>query len=460
MNICYTKKRFDRSSDAVVGLRLFIEKTLVQTFVNGHPISNQISHLTKYESPKRTHMTKRIRIGLIAIFFSTSLFAGTITLTSKQDATLLDTYNDLQAQAQSNSEAIDIATMYASIVGDYADARARYIEANRSARKVIPQQLPVDAVAEGIEAVCRFTSGKRVVMLNEAHNLAFTRVGTIALLPVLRQQGFNVLALEALDFQAKGIDARGYPTIDDGTYTKEPVFGEMVRVAEKLGYKVVSYEASPSQGAVPAQREAAQAENLASILTANSSNRIVVHGGYAHIYRNSKIAGADTAAQRLAGLIGVENVISVDQTLFFDGGTTTGPTYTDGIQKWNKEGPFIMTAKNHPYSAEPEKYDVSVFFPRERLVMGRPTWLELDGLRSSKIVSADGCRDLFPCLVEAHYSNESDRAVAADRYVFHHAAGPVFLYTDRRPVTFFFTTIEGRRAQDTITGSFKLPYEN
>jgi hypothetical protein len=48
----------------------------------------------------------------------------------------------------------------------------------------------------------------------------------------------------------------------------------------------------------------------------------------------------------------------------------------------------------------------------------RPNWLALDGRRRPLAISHRLCAGTFPCLVEVHYADEPDDAVAADRYVF------------------------------------------
>lgn len=48
----------------------------------------------------------------------------------------------------------------------------------------------------------------------------------------------------------------------------------------------------------------------------------------------------------------------------------------------------------------------------------RPRWLALGGARKPVPVESAPCDQTFPCLVEAHYVQEPDDAVAADRYLF------------------------------------------
>lgn len=48
----------------------------------------------------------------------------------------------------------------------------------------------------------------------------------------------------------------------------------------------------------------------------------------------------------------------------------------------------------------------------------RPEWLTLHNERFPYAVSTTLCKVTTPCVVDAHYADESDQAIAADRYTF------------------------------------------
>lgn len=102
--------------------------------------------------------------------------------------------------------------------------------------------------------------GRQVVFFNEAHNIPLTRTLTVAMLPALRREGFDYLAVETLYDDDTHLARRGYPTALSGFYINEPIYGEMVGSALKLGFKVVAYESD--QPGTPDARERAQAHNL------------------------------------------------------------------------------------------------------------------------------------------------------------------------------------------------------
>ena len=48
----------------------------------------------------------------------------------------------------------------------------------------------------------------------------------------------------------------------------------------------------------------------------------------------------------------------------------------------------------------------------------RPEWLTLNDERLPYTISATLCRVTTPCVVDAHYVDEDEDAIAADRYAF------------------------------------------
>lgn len=107
---------------------------------------------------------------------------------------------------------------------------------------------------------------------------------TIELLKKLKQKGYSYFAAETLFETDAKLNERGYPTKNSGAYINEPVYGDIVRTALKLGYKVAPYEAAFSG---PDARERGQAENLKNrIFQKDPQAKVLVHVGYGH---NSEI---------------------------------------------------------------------------------------------------------------------------------------------------------------------------
>lgn len=315
-------------------------------------------------------------------------------------------------------------------------------------------------VADAAEVVARLAAGRRLVLLNEAHHDAHTRELTLALLPRLRALGFTHFAAEALGDHDPQLAQRGYPTGASGSeYLREPLYGEIVREAIRLGFVLVPYDGDTPDTAA---REQEQARNLyRRVFKPHPDARLVVHAGYAHIDKASgRLGGVRPMATQLAELSGIEP-LSVDQVDFRDVHSGNAyDAYHQLIAAFQPRRPAVLLsgADGKPWSAAPGQYDVSVILPPGLPIpapgrtedaehtawlsfglsgipvqppesrLARPDWLALDGRRQPYPVAATLCRRQFPCLVEAHYANESGQATAADRYLFLRAGETAALY--------------------------------
>jgi hypothetical protein len=302
--------------------------------------------------------------------------------------------------------------------------------------------------ANAVDAITKLAADRRIVMVNEAHHNAHTRELTLALLPRLRALGFNYFAAEALGEDDPGLMRRGYPVKTSGTeYLQEPVYGEIVREAIRLGFILVPYDNAVLD---PQTRDAAQAEALFQKVFARDPHaRLFVHAGYAHIDKASgRLNNIEPMAMKLAKLTGFDP-LSIDQTQFLEFGLDTPDDYHVLIQRFPAQSAEVLInrATGKPWSALPKLYDLNVLLPialevktfgdrgtfsgyvhdSTRLAMGtlialndlqRPKWLSLDRQRYPFPIDTKPCKAQVPCVISARYIGESDDATAADRYVF------------------------------------------
>src|SRR5690242_7139025 len=165
-------------------------------------------------------------------------------------------------------------------LGLYGEAVRDFPLKSRLPADTILPAPPAWQAADAVDAIVEAAAHRRVVMINEAHHDAHTRLLTLELLPRLRALGFTHLAVEALTEDGDALRERGYPTVRSGTeYLREPVYGELVREALRLGYVLVPYDLANGD-----DREAQQARKLyREVLAGNPKARLLVHAGYAHI---------------------------------------------------------------------------------------------------------------------------------------------------------------------------------
>lgn len=337
---------------------------------------------------------------------------------------LLDQYLAMRnAYASDHSQAFRLLfgqyiSWYQSFLGAYPEAMDSFSIAQHAQSDDSPSPLTAGAyiARPAVDAIPVLAKNYRVVLFNEAHNIALTRSLTVRLLSRLHDEGFNYFAAETLVQTDAALASRGYPTENSGFYTDEPVYAEMVRTALKLGYKVVAYEATTDVGGGDA-RESEQAENLyRQVFKHDPQARLVINAGYEHITKSGNYLGGASMAQHLYKLIKLP-MLSIDQTMMYPHPSADDdhPYYTAVMKELRPQDAIIfVNAAGKPWSLR-ANYDVSVFFPPSPLVRGRPTWLTLGNLRRPYEVSADHCHARYPCLVEARYANEGDDAIPADR---------------------------------------------
>lgn len=322
----------------------------------------------------------------------------------------------------------------------------------------IPQATDWQA-AKAVDVIARLARDRRIVMVNEAHHDAHTRELTLVLLPRLRALGFNYFAAEALGDHDPALVRRGYPDTTSGSeYLHEPLYGEIIRTAIRLGFTIVPYDGDRTD---TASRERQQARNLYQRVFAKDPDaRLFVHAGYAHIDKGKgRLGKVKPMAMQLQELTGI-TPLSVDQVNFRDVHSRNEfDPYHQLVTSFHPRLPtaLVNRATGKAWSASPGTYDVSVLLPPSlALAPGgdevhttwlsfgisgiavkppssdptRPEWLRLDGTRHAHFVDGSLCGTTFPCVIEAHYPGESDNATAADRYLFTKASArePLYLF--------------------------------
>ena len=189
----------------------------------------------------------------------------------------------------------------------------------------------------------------KVLFFNESHVDVRTRAFLITLLPQLKQLGYNKLALEAL-FK---MPDTGYPVSSTGYYTKEPTFGLLLRKALEYGYTLVPYEDTTTAPVSFNQRDATQARNLLTAITAKSdTGKTIVLAGHGHIYKKMENSKDTSMAQyfiRRSGIV---------------------PFCIDAVNA-NKNNygvlssavPYVLYRDSQPVIDEPARYDLQVHYP-------------------------------------------------------------------------------------------------
>ncbi|MEL6706881.1 MAG: hypothetical protein AAFP79_01265 [Pseudomonadota bacterium] len=270
--------------------------------------------------------------------------------------------------------------------------------------------------AKGTEAVLGAIAARaaatRIVIINESHEVTLHRDFSRHLIERLRPLGYTVFAAETFSNLKDAPDPveehaeLAFPHIAEGYYLREPVFGELVRTAKRLGFRLAAYE----QPFVPpderpksideqiAQREQTQAENLTVLLkTMGPQEKLVVHVGYAHVreIETKRGDGFDTSwmGARLKRMTGVDPL-------------TIAQTYCRG------------SSDSVQLSKAPERargwFDLIVDHPVHGFRHGRSDWRFKAGARAVDIPEPYASAQ-ETLIIEAFAEGEPFEAVPVDR---------------------------------------------
>jgi len=338
----------------------------------------------------------------------------------------------------------DLLAYLFSFTGDYKTAYSHLDRTRERLLSDLPYKditsSPIDEYEPqpAIETVAALAGKNQVVMINEEHDTPMHRAFTMRLLPILYNKGFRYLAPETFVETDETIRKRGYASHKTGFYSNDPVFGEMIRTALRLGFKIVTYE-YPAEKLIECrkqgkdadfcqnERERGQAQNLADrILRADPQAKILVHVGRGH---NQQVK-LETWAQmgwHFKDITGI-TPLSVNQML----SERSEPKYESGLyryvlNKWKFNEPAVFVNKAGSYFST-NGYNLAIFHPRSTFEKGRPTWIETLGGRKSeninlKKLKLKSGKNIFTggesILIQAFYAGESADAIPADQIILY-----------------------------------------
>ncbi len=223
---------------------------------------------------------------------------------------------------------------------------------------------------------------ERVIMFNEAHHMPLHRAFILSLLPELKKQGFNYLALEALNYLDEDkLNIRKNVVYSTGTYTVEPMYSELVNLALNLGFKIVSYEekgfCSGTSMECRTKREMEQASNLSNVFKTDSVAKMIVIAGYDHIIENNSFKMMSQYFWEKTMI----NPLTIDQVDMSERSDSKyeEPVYCFITKKYSFKEPMFAFLKDSPIvlSEKKGKVDLQVIFPRTDFKNSRPAWVNV-----------------------------------------------------------------------------------
>ncbi|MGB5007487.1 MAG: hypothetical protein WBO39_11165 [Ferruginibacter sp.] len=308
---------------------------------------------------------------------------------------------------------------------------------------------PADfVIGDAVKIIIERSASTQVIMVNEEHRMPRHRLLTTELLKPLYEKGYRYLAVETLSYDSSWLKNR-YPVLKTGTYSKDPVFAEMLRTAVNIGYTLVPYDLNKvpdeyqTMNSMQRQvfREEMQAKNIINnILKKDPAAKIVVHGGRDHIAEVYEMQQMGSDSFRIGTMAGAFKHFSgidpftIDQMRNAEHSDTA---FESPVFKWmrtqtNTGKLNILTDKKtgNLLTVNGEIFDVAVVPSLTKYINGRPSWLiEMPGRQKLDIdVSKYQPEDSTYFLVQAIYANEdTELAVPADQYAYQKGRKHVFL---------------------------------
>ena len=366
-------------------------------------------------------------------------------------------------------------------VGDYAEAysyedkllssfpgvaRMRALYAKELTTSPVDNYRPRNAV----EAIASIAGKRQVVMINEEHRTPVHRALTLQLLPALYAKGFRYFAAETLYATDTELSKRGYPTQKTGFYTADPVYADVIRTALKLGYKVVPYEwegdctpKADNPASCEDERERGQAQNLVDrILKQDPQAKIFVHVGRSH---NTKFKDGEKFAFMGWYFREISKIdpFVIDQVRMSERRNPADehPLYRYLTRQGLMTEPTVFQSpKGDLWTDDEIIADVRVFQPKARYLNGRPTWLQMGGLRRAHaldlkklgLTAKDGLfKGQKPLLVQAFVGGEGADAIPIDQFVLYPSKQIPVLMLPKE--TFQIKAVD---ESGTIIGHYKL----
>jgi hypothetical protein len=324
---------------------------------------------------------------------------------------------------------------YESYIANYDSVL--YYSDRTQLRQVYTQQVTCDtafvkehSLVNAADYISGIATQHQVIMINEAHHLPYHRAFVLPMLKKFYASGYRYLALETLDDTA--INQKQYPDHFSGTYSNEPLYGEMIREALKLHFKLIKYESGipcDHKGSDPMYclrfRDSLMAVKLASVIKNDPQAKMLVYAGYAHIFKSSP-DGWKKMAQYFKEMSGIEP-FSIDLTSQIEHlhPQLDEKEFTAVNNLAHITYPVIALKNNQPWHGR--YVDATVLFPHYLSGDKRPSFYSIDGLRAFYSI-----KKLHPKtgqLIQAFYADEKPGArIPADQFVFSNNGEGLYLF--------------------------------
>ncbi|MCW3083149.1 MAG: hypothetical protein JWP12_515 [Bacteroidetes bacterium] len=244
------------------------------------------------------------------------------------------------------------------------------------------------------------------VIINENHDQPMHRIFAASLLKELYDEGYHYFAVEALTSDSS-LNQKQKPTFDDGYYTTEPQFANMLKLASEIGYTFVAYEATNEQELK--KRDYYQALHIKEkTVDKDPTAKVFIYCGFEH---NDETVAADSLSMMAAWLKLITRIdpLTVDQVFLTEGSNRDCEHTSYSFLHADKDAVFVnkkdSTTSFVPFD-KTTACDVYVYHPRSVFKNNRPAWLATNG-RQEFFLNKKNIHIAYPLLVMAYERNEN-----------------------------------------------------
>jgi hypothetical protein len=302
------------------------------------------------------------------------------------------------------------------------------------------ENAPIDSftMQPALKSIAEVAGNQQVIMINEEHRMSAHRNLTMNLLPILYKKGFRYLALEDINsLQDTALNTRKYPTIFSGSYVHDPVYGELVRQALRIGFTVVGYDFAAQTGMLNNMtdsrpyardniRDSMAAHTLINtILKKDPSAKLLVHAGRGHVGKFN-LNGAKMMAWYFRAFTGIIPY-SIDQVEMSPFNNPLDETliyrYAQDKYRFTEPVAFKKSA-NSFWSHAPSGYDMTIFTPAPQYSGEYVNWLlqsskrkqvPINFLKLGVSLQNNTYSGKEPLTIQAYYLNENASAIPAQQ---------------------------------------------
>lgn len=315
-------------------------------------------------------------------------------------------------------------------------------------KRILSSYQAQDAVKE-LNAIAQ---NHQVIFINEAHHTPAHRVFTRQVLRILAEKGYRYFFAETLNNWDNDLMQRGFPEINKtGFYTDEPFFGDLIREAIKLNFKILPYESEDCS--TQNRREEGQARNIfEGALKNDPTAKIVVLAGYAHIYEKELAPGYVPMAVHFKKITGIDP-FTIDQTIMceFSDYEPTGH-FRFITNKFKQKRPFFLKNEDNKFwNGKNCLCDALLITPPATQINGWPEWAMENGERVFYRLNLKDYNMASPFIVKAVKAEETEKAVPVCQIEVKNPHETRYLLLPRGDYTLIFVDKNGKkRHQESI----------